>query len=268
MGHDWRRFDCIDKVGGEITSWDQVFGYNGPVAWLDDPRAMIGIALQNPRLRPEYVRSRSGQRSARLPDQQRRQRRLHRGRRRSGATGAATWDITVEYMGDIYQVAADCGCDNIKFALPEEGGNIWVDNLAIPTGAPNKPLARFSVNYILDPQVGTDINNYTAYASPDQAAIDAGLIDPHTSTARSSTRRRKPSQPVLHSAAAGCRAVLQRCLGRDQDFAGAVAPFITKTLHGRGAARCAYAWSKVSVWHRSASNSRTSSRNSRRAAAK
>jgi spermidine/putrescine-binding protein len=33
------------------------------------------------------------------------------------------------------------------------------------------------MDYILDPQVGADISNYTAYASPNQASIDLGLID-------------------------------------------------------------------------------------------
>ncbi len=168
----------IDKVGGEITSWDQVFSYNGPVAWLDDPRAMIGIALQILGYDPntsdpnqvgearDFLINNGGNVVSIAGDDGQAQ--LERG----------DVDITVEYMGDIYQVAADCGCDNIKFALPAEGGNIWVDNLAIPTGAPNKPLAEVFINYILDPQIGADISNYTAFASPNQAAIDAGLIDP------------------------------------------------------------------------------------------
>lgn len=167
-----------DKVGGEIVSWDQVFSYNGPVAWLDDPRATIGIALQILGYDPntpdpnqvgearDFLINNGGNVVSIAGDDGQAQ--LERG----------DVDIAVEYMGDIYQVTADCGCDNIAFALPEEGSNIWVDNLAIPTGAPNKTLAEAFINYILDPQVGADISNYTAFASPNQAAIDAGLIDP------------------------------------------------------------------------------------------
>jgi spermidine/putrescine transport system substrate-binding protein len=62
------------------------------------------------------------------------------------------------------------------FTLPEPSAQRWVDNLAIPAGAPNKALAEVFIDYILDPQVGADISNYTAYASPNQAAIDAGLV--------------------------------------------------------------------------------------------
>ncbi|HEX2908122.1 MAG TPA: hypothetical protein VHO69_14730 [Phototrophicaceae bacterium] len=45
------------------------------------------------------------------------------------------------------------------------------------SGAPNPDLAEVFINYVLDFQVGADISNFTAYASPNQAAIDAGSID-------------------------------------------------------------------------------------------
>src|SRR5574341_207517 len=33
-------------VGKEITSWEDVFAYDGPVAWLDDTRPMVGFFLR------------------------------------------------------------------------------------------------------------------------------------------------------------------------------------------------------------------------------
>lgn len=167
-----------ERVTEPITSWDQVFSYAGRVAWLDDPRAMMGIALQilgydanstDPAQiteAKEFLMNNGGNVVSIAGDDGQAQ--LERG----------DVDITVEYMGDIYQVASDCECETYDFVIPEEGGNIWMDNLAIPLDAPNKPLAEVFINYILDPQVGADIANYTAYATPNQAAIDAGLIDP------------------------------------------------------------------------------------------
>jgi spermidine/putrescine transport system substrate-binding protein len=61
--------------------------------------------------------------------------------------------------------------------IPDEGTLIWIDNLAIPTGAPNEALAEVFIDYLLNAQVGADISNYTAYASPNQKAIDEDLID-------------------------------------------------------------------------------------------
>src|ERR1041385_3211337 len=85
--------------------------------------------------------------------------------------------MVVEYSGDIFQIIGDCKCDDFAYVIPKEGTRIWVDNLAIPAVATNKALAQVFIDYILDKQVGADISNFTAYASPNQAAIDGGLID-------------------------------------------------------------------------------------------
>jgi spermidine/putrescine transport system substrate-binding protein len=167
----------LDAVGEEITSWEQVWNYDGAVAWLDDMRAMMGIALNilgydpntnNPDEIQEaafFLQDRGANVVALAADDG--QALLERGE----------VDITVEYSGDIFQVIADCECDNIRYVIPEEGTQLWIDNMVIPTDAPNQALAEVFIDYILDPQVGADIANYTAYGSPNQAAIDMGLID-------------------------------------------------------------------------------------------
>jgi spermidine/putrescine transport system substrate-binding protein len=167
----------LERTGEPITTWEQFFAYDGPVAWLEDMRAMLGVGLlllgydpnsQNPDEIAEaaqFLMERGGNVVTIAGDDG--QAFLERG----------DVDVTVEFSGDIFQVIADCECDTIGYAIPEEGGVVWVDNLAIPTGAPNVALAHAFIDYILDPQVGADISNYTAYASPNQAAIDAGLID-------------------------------------------------------------------------------------------
>lgn len=179
--------DAVKEVYGEdveITSWNQLFDYPQPrVAWLDDPRSMLGVALIMNGFDPNSTN----------PDeiQQATDYLIEKGRNNvlriaadDGqellARGEA--DMVVEYMGDIFQVALACEEDpncttEYAYALPEEGSNLWVDNLAIPVGAQNKRLAEAFIDYVLHPQIGADISNYIAYASPNQAAIDAGLID-------------------------------------------------------------------------------------------
>ncbi|MBC7813462.1 MAG: spermidine/putrescine ABC transporter substrate-binding protein [Burkholderiales bacterium] len=168
----------IEAVGGEITSWEQVWNHDGPVAWLEDLRVMMGFALVN----LGYDANTTN------PDEiaAARDFLIERGNNVVYIAGddgqerlaAGEVDIAVEYMGDIFQIMADCECDDFAFSLPMEGADVWVDNLAVPVGAQNPALAHVFLDYILDPQVGADISNYTAYASPNQAAIDAGLIDP------------------------------------------------------------------------------------------
>jgi spermidine/putrescine transport system substrate-binding protein len=60
--------------------------------------------------------------------------------------------------------------------VPKEGSVIWVDNMAIPKDAPNRYTAEIFMNYLLRPDIGAQLTNYTFYASPNAAARP--LIDP------------------------------------------------------------------------------------------
>lgn len=164
-------------LGRDITSWNDVFTSDARVAWLDEYRAMLGFALlmlgsdpntSNPdeiQIAAEYLAEHSDNLVEIAPD--------------TGqdllANGQA--DIVVEYSGDIFQLIGSCECDDYRYVIPDEGAQIWTDSLAVPSNAENKALAEVFIDYLLYAQVGADISNYTAYASPNQAAIDEGLIN-------------------------------------------------------------------------------------------
>jgi spermidine/putrescine transport system substrate-binding protein len=84
---------------------------------------------------------------------------------KSGLIAAA-----MAYNGDITQCYADSSCKNLKFFLPKEGAEIWVDTLAIPTHAPHPELALQFINFILDASNGAQLSNYNQYASPNAAS--------------------------------------------------------------------------------------------------
>lgn len=165
------------RVGFEITSWMDVFTYDGPVAWLEDRQLMLGIALMvlgydpNSDDEGEVAEARQflidhGDNVVAIAADNGQEMLL---------TGEV--DIAIEYSGDIFQIIYECECDDFEYVIPVEGANVWVDVLAIPVGAPNKALAEVFIDYILDPHVNAEITNYIAYATPNQAAIDMGLID-------------------------------------------------------------------------------------------
>lgn len=168
----------LERTGEPITSWDQLFNYDGPVAWLDSPREMLGAALQYLGLDPNTSDPDDIEQAKNLlvenglnnvvyiaPDDG--QEVLARGE----------VDVTVEYSGDIFQIIDECECDTYGYAIPEEGTALWVDTIGIATDAPNPELAEVFIDYILHPQVNADISNYTAYASPNAPAQEAGLIE-------------------------------------------------------------------------------------------
>ena len=160
-----------------ITSWQQVWDYDGNVAWLDDRQAMFGIAhilLGNDpnTIDPDEINAArdflvevGGNVVAVAADDG--QVLLER-----GEVG-----IAIEYNGDISQIIAECECEDYAYAIPDEGSNVWIDNLAIPVDAPNPELAMVFIDYILDAKVGADLTNYIAYASPNKASIESGYID-------------------------------------------------------------------------------------------
>jgi spermidine/putrescine transport system substrate-binding protein len=80
--------------------------------------------------------------------------------------------VGVAYNGD----AASKLDDKTDFVVPREGGIIWVDAMMISAKAPNLEGAYKFVNFILAPDVGAQLSNYIAYATPNEASLK--LIDP------------------------------------------------------------------------------------------
>ncbi|MEL7234519.1 MAG: spermidine/putrescine ABC transporter substrate-binding protein [Chloroflexota bacterium] len=160
-----------------ITSWEDLWAHDGNVAWIEESRSMLGIGLlmlgEDPNTTDEdlledsaeYLTDNGENVVAIAADDG--QALLERG----------DVDAAVEYNGDIYQVIFDCECEDFAYIVPEEGAVAWTDAMVIPSDAPNAELAHVFIDYILDPQVGADLSNFTAYGSPNQAAIDMGLID-------------------------------------------------------------------------------------------
>lgn len=163
-------------IGHDVTTWDELFNYTGPVAWLDEDRSMLGFALNMLKLNPnstnpdeismarQFLIDHSRNVSQIAPDTG------------QDLLAAGQVHMAIEYSGDIFQIINDCACDDFGYVIPSEGALIWIDSLAIPKGAPNKRLAEVFSDYILYPQVGADISNYTAYATPNHTAISEGLI--------------------------------------------------------------------------------------------
>jgi len=56
------------------------------------------------------------------------------------------------------------------YFVPREGGELWVDSMAIPAKAPHRDLAEKFINYILEPKVGAQLSNFNQYATPNLAA--------------------------------------------------------------------------------------------------
>jgi spermidine/putrescine transport system substrate-binding protein len=76
----------------------------------------------------------------------------------------------VGWSGDAIQLQADN--PNIEWLRPEEGCNLWSDNMVIPVGAPNPTAAEAFMNYVYDPKVQADVAEYVNYVTPVEGVKD------------------------------------------------------------------------------------------------
>ncbi|SDK49602.1 ABC transporter substrate-binding protein [Alkalibacterium thalassium] len=77
--------------------------------------------------------------------------------------------IAVTYSGE----AADMMWENesIVYILPEEGSNLWFDNMVIPHTVQNEEAAYAFINFMLDPEIAAQNADYIGYSTPNQTAM-------------------------------------------------------------------------------------------------
>ncbi|TSI04182.1 PotD/PotF family extracellular solute-binding protein [Lysinibacillus sp. BW-2-10] len=66
--------------------------------------------------------------------------------------------------------------EDLDFAVPEEGSNLWFDSFVIPKTAANIDGAHAFINFMLDAKNSAQNNDYVGYSTPNRAAMD--LMDP------------------------------------------------------------------------------------------
>ncbi|RNF40742.1 ABC transporter substrate-binding protein [Planococcus salinus] len=88
--------------------------------------------------------------------------------RREEAAVALTWS---GQAADMMWINED-----IDFSVPQEGSNLWFDNMIIPATATNVEGAHAFINFMLDAEVAAQNADYVGYSTPNEAATE--LMDP------------------------------------------------------------------------------------------
>lgn len=66
--------------------------------------------------------------------------------------------------------------ENLTYAVPDEGSNLWFDNMVIPKTSKNVDGAHKFINFMLDPENSAQNADYVGYSTPNKAALQ--LLDP------------------------------------------------------------------------------------------
>lgn len=78
--------------------------------------------------------------------------------------------VALAWSGD----ARDIMWENevLEYVVPEEGSNLWFDNMVIPKTADNIDGAHAFINFMLDPEVAAQNTEYVSYSTPNKAALE------------------------------------------------------------------------------------------------
>lgn len=163
-----------DMVSMPITSWTSLFDgeYKGSIFMMNSLRDTIGLALKtlgySMNTRDEAQLQEAG---AMLVKQ--RQDKLISGNfvdetKDKMVAGEAA--LAVIYSGDaLYAMEKN---DRLKYVVPMEGSNIWVDGMCIPKGSEHKAAAECFINFMCRPDIAQMNMDYIYYSSPIRQVVE------------------------------------------------------------------------------------------------
>lgn len=80
--------------------------------------------------------------------------------------------LALMYSGDAMYAIMENDGDNLKYVVPEEGSNVWLDGMCIPTCSTNVEGAHAFINFLCDVDVARANMDYIYYSTPIQGVVD------------------------------------------------------------------------------------------------
>lgn len=77
-------------------------------------------------------------------------------------------ELAVMYSGDAYDAVRQN--ENLDYAVPKEGSNLWFDSMVIPANAKNVENAHKFIEYIGKPEVAAKLADFVGYSTPNLPA--------------------------------------------------------------------------------------------------
>jgi spermidine/putrescine transport system substrate-binding protein len=155
-------------VQGEVTSIQELWNpkYKGKVGMLLDSQEIANFGMFLLGIDPDKSAEADWRKAGEKLQEQRDQGLIRKYYENDYVDALVRGDIwiTMAWSGDIYQQVAE-GQD-LKFVIPQEGGNIWTDNMCIPKTAQNPVDALAMMNFAYKPEVAAQLAEYITYITP------------------------------------------------------------------------------------------------------
>ncbi len=163
-------FYNTDYIEEEITSWTALWDdrYAGKILMFDNPRDSFAIAqflLGQPLNTTDETHWTEA--AALLKQQKPLVQAYVMDRIFDKMESSEAW-IAPYYSGDAAILVENN--DNIRFVVPEEGTNYFVDAMCIPVTSSHKAEAEEYINFLCDPEIAGANMNYVGYSTPESAA--------------------------------------------------------------------------------------------------
>lgn len=158
------------KVAGPVNSWKLLFDerYKGKITMLDDMRSAISVALKVQGYSINSTSEKELMDAKKLLMEQKPLLKAYISAPvKSLLISGEVW-LSELWVGDVLMAKDEN--DELEYCIPDEGCEIWDDNLAIPKSAPHKYTAEVFMNYALRPEVSAAVSNFVHYATPVEAA--------------------------------------------------------------------------------------------------
>lgn len=164
-----------DKVTDPVDSWSALFkpnpAYQGRISMLKDMREAFGAAFKyqgkslNTSTDPDIQEA-----LKLLLEQKQAANTLYNSDNYKDLLEQGELWVVQGWSSNISILRYNRKKENVRFNIPKEGSVIYMDNLAIPKGAPHRESAYAFLNYFMDGKPAAAISNTSCGSSPNKAA--------------------------------------------------------------------------------------------------
>jgi spermidine/putrescine transport system substrate-binding protein len=166
-------YTCIayntDQIKEDITSVSALFDpkYKGHVGMMSDPQELGSIGLLADGVDPARSTPTQWKAAADKLQAQKDAGIVRNYYDQSYINALKNGDTVISqvWSGDIFQANLS-GYKNLKVVIPKEGAMLWTDNMCIPLYAQNPLDAMTYMDYVYDPAVQAQIEDYNNYVCP------------------------------------------------------------------------------------------------------
>jgi spermidine/putrescine transport system substrate-binding protein len=174
-GIAWNTKYVTEPITSIEALWDPK--YAGKIGMMQDPQELANFGLFKLGIDPDHSTLADWNKAANVLNQQRNSglvRAYYDQSYLNAISQGDTW-ISMAWSGDIFQQNESAGNNDLQFAVPVEGGNIWTDNMMIPKLAQNPVSAMKMIDWFYHPRIATMLTENIQYISacaPVQSLIE------------------------------------------------------------------------------------------------